>query len=336
MRRHCVQRHRLQRHGKRGRRNGTSRASHRAQQLPGAAQSTWQGIEMELEQAVYAPELGVPIALTLHALSLLSQLMLPGSAFALPGVSSNYKPPSQRRGHTRLFSDRRRGDAGKGYSAYLGRMLAAQRTAALTYTVRRSSYAVAHALARPDRCGGVQCLPLVLAAARVPPVVPRREGCVAESPRIARGAAARRAAAADVGGACSVRAMAHAATSPCSAHARSRCWNGLCLRRAHARRRRRVSACTRCVGRARGAPLCLFVRCRAHQTLLARTRAVVGRGRLAGHARIYDLCTDRRAHGRLLVPDVLPCARVRGAGARPPGALWRGPARVRRKGTSFI
>ena len=91
-----------------------------------------------------------------------------------------------------------------------------------------------------------------------------------------------------------------------------------------------------CVGRARGAPLCLFVRCRAHQTLLARARAVVGRGRLAGHARICDLCTDRRAHGRLLVPDVLPCARVCGAGARPPGALWRGPARVRRKGTSFI
>lgn len=110
--------------------------SHRLVQLSNAFQSGWQSLEMELEQAIYSPELGVPIGIALHALSLLSQVMLPGSSFALPFVSSTYAPSSQRRGKTHLFSQHRRSDDRKSYSAHLGRLLAAQRMAAQRYAVR--------------------------------------------------------------------------------------------------------------------------------------------------------------------------------------------------------
>ncbi|KAI3623202.1 hypothetical protein CBS14141_003985 [Malassezia furfur] len=101
--------------------------------LSSSLQSEWQSLEMELEQAVYSPELGVPIAIALHALSLLSQIMLPGSSFAIPFVSLTYAPSSQLRGKTHLFSQHRRSDGRKSYSAHLGRLLAAQRMAAQRY-----------------------------------------------------------------------------------------------------------------------------------------------------------------------------------------------------------
>ncbi|WFC96615.1 hypothetical protein MBRA1_003276 [Malassezia brasiliensis] len=107
-------------------------------QISNTFQSGWQTLEMELEQAIYSPELGVPMAIALHALSLLSQVMLPGSSFALPFVSSTYAPSSQRRGKTRLFSQNRRSDDRKSYSAHLGRLLAAQRMAAQRYAVRET------------------------------------------------------------------------------------------------------------------------------------------------------------------------------------------------------
>lgn len=130
---------------------------------------------MELEQAVYSPELGVPIAIALHALSLLSQIMLPGSSFAIPFVSSTYAPSSQLRGKTHLFSQHRRSDDRKSYSAHLGRLLAAQRMAAQRYAVRRTTDPVACAFACIDSRGRVQRVPALPSATHVPAVVPRRK-----------------------------------------------------------------------------------------------------------------------------------------------------------------
>ena len=88
-----------------------------------------QSLQMSVEELLQQPELGVPIAVGLHAASLAAQVMLPGSPFSVPLVSSSYVPPSQRRGQSRLFATRPRAD--HSYGAVLGRTLAMQRSAAL-------------------------------------------------------------------------------------------------------------------------------------------------------------------------------------------------------------
>ena len=92
---------------------------------------------MSAEELVHEPDLGVPLGLALHGLSLLSQVILPDSSFSLTASS---------RRHTRLFGSKRRSEGG--YSAYLGNLLAAQRGAALSFAVCRlfdASNAVPHA-----------------------------------------------------------------------------------------------------------------------------------------------------------------------------------------------
>ncbi|WFD34636.1 hypothetical protein MCUN1_001477 [Malassezia cuniculi] len=88
-----------------------------------------QSWQMALEELIQQPELGVPIAVGLHVASLVAQILLPGSPFAIPFVSSSYVPPSQRRGQSKLFATRPHAE--HGYGAVLGRTLAVQRSAAL-------------------------------------------------------------------------------------------------------------------------------------------------------------------------------------------------------------
>ena len=106
--------------------------------MPSALLARLQSLQMDIEELIHRPSLGLPLALLFHALSLLAQILLPASSFALRGLSSAYVPPSQRRGQAKLFASERRfgGGAPGSYAASLGRMIAAQRTTALRWTVR--------------------------------------------------------------------------------------------------------------------------------------------------------------------------------------------------------
>ncbi|WFD00531.1 hypothetical protein MYAM1_003280 [Malassezia yamatoensis] len=114
------------------------------EQFPGILQSLFQSLEMELDQAIMSPDLGVPAAIVLHALSLLSQLMLPNSSFTTFSSTSttNAEIRNGNRVKKPLFTSNRRTNSQKSYSAYLGQVLARQRRAALSYTSRLLSLAL--------------------------------------------------------------------------------------------------------------------------------------------------------------------------------------------------
>lgn len=99
------------------------------EQLPMLFAEQFQLALMSAEELVHEPDLGVPLGLALHGLSLLSQVILPDSSFSLTASS---------RRHTRLFGSKRRSEGG--YSAYLGNLLAAQRGAALSFASRMLSF----------------------------------------------------------------------------------------------------------------------------------------------------------------------------------------------------
>ncbi|WFD44593.1 hypothetical protein MPSI1_003261 [Malassezia psittaci] len=114
------------------------------EQFPGVLQSMFQSLEMELEQAIMSPELGIPAAIVLHGLSLLSQLMLPNSSFTTysRAATSSTEMRNGNRVKKPLFTSNRRNNSQKSYSAYLGQVLARQRRAALSYTSRLLSLAL--------------------------------------------------------------------------------------------------------------------------------------------------------------------------------------------------
>ncbi|PKI84808.1 hypothetical protein MVES_000868 [Malassezia vespertilionis] len=93
-------------------------------------QAALQSLEMELDDVVHEPRMGVPIGIALHLFSLLSQVILPGSALYFPGITPKAKP-------VHLFAPK-----GNGYAAYLARVVAEQRRAALLYVSRALSFAL--------------------------------------------------------------------------------------------------------------------------------------------------------------------------------------------------
>ncbi|WFD30478.1 hypothetical protein MSPP1_001499 [Malassezia sp. CBS 17886] len=106
----------------------------RLAQLPGMLQAYAQSWQMDLEDWMYESELGIPAALLLHALALVAQMILPGSSLGVVGRAAGT-------GATRpsLFASGRHAE---GYSAYLGRVLATQRNAALRVISRTMSLAL--------------------------------------------------------------------------------------------------------------------------------------------------------------------------------------------------
>lgn len=103
------------------------------EQLPSMAMAYLQGWWMDLASFLHQTSMGLPMGLLLHALSLLSQVMLPDSSFSLRAASR----PSHRA--SLLFASKRRDADMHGqhaYSARLGHMILAQRVAALQFTVR--------------------------------------------------------------------------------------------------------------------------------------------------------------------------------------------------------
>lgn len=88
---------------------------------------------MELAAFLHEPDLGVPVGMFLHLLSLLSQVMLPDSSFSLRSAQTQHYRSSRLFAGAKHASDAR---GARGYTNHLGKMIMAQRTAALQYTVR--------------------------------------------------------------------------------------------------------------------------------------------------------------------------------------------------------
>ncbi|KAL4400694.1 exit from mitosis regulator [Malassezia pachydermatis] len=108
----------------------------RMEQLPSMAMAYLQDWWMDLASFLHQTSMGLPMGLLLHALSLLSQVMLPDSSFSLRAASR----PSHRA--SSLFASKRREADMHGqhaYSARLGHMILAQRVAALQFTSRMLS-----------------------------------------------------------------------------------------------------------------------------------------------------------------------------------------------------
>ncbi|WFD23271.1 hypothetical protein MEQU1_001960 [Malassezia equina] len=100
-----------------------------------------QGWWMDLQSFVHKPELGVPVGVFLHVLSLLTQLLLPGSAF-----SGGRRSAGTLRHASHLFASHTRPTSDtsglKAYTEHLSRMILSQRHAAQRYTSRILSLAL--------------------------------------------------------------------------------------------------------------------------------------------------------------------------------------------------
>jgi len=94
-----------------------------------------QGWWMDLQTFVHNPELGVPVGLFLHVLSLLAQLLLPGSSF-----SGGRRSAGALRHSSHLFASHKRQvpdtSGVRAYTEHLSRMILSQRHAAQRWTVR--------------------------------------------------------------------------------------------------------------------------------------------------------------------------------------------------------
>lgn len=111
-----------------------SPSSHRLAQWPSILLAHAQGWWMDLQSFVHRPELGVPVGVFLHVLSLLAQLLLPGSAFSGGRRSAGTLRHASHlfASHTRPTSDT---SGVKAYTEHLRRMILSQRHAAQRYTV---------------------------------------------------------------------------------------------------------------------------------------------------------------------------------------------------------
>ncbi|WFD19654.1 hypothetical protein MCAP1_001890 [Malassezia caprae] len=96
---------------------------------------------MDLQAFVHKPELGVPVGLFLHALSLLAQLLLPGSSF-----SGGRRSAGSLRHSSHLFASHKRqvSDASgvRAHTEHLSRLILSQRHAAQRWTSRLLSIAL--------------------------------------------------------------------------------------------------------------------------------------------------------------------------------------------------
>ena len=108
--------------------------SRRLEQWPSVLLAYAQGWWMDLQAFVHKPELGVPVGLFLHVLSLLAQLLLPGSSF-----SGGRRSAGALRHSSHLFASHKRytSDASsvRAYTEHLSRMILSQRHAAQRWTV---------------------------------------------------------------------------------------------------------------------------------------------------------------------------------------------------------
>lgn len=103
------------------------------EQLPIILVERLQSLWMDIESLIHKPEMGVPIGVVMHAASLLSQLLLPGTSFL------NTRESMHRHARSKLFAPRSRfanAHDSHTYSAYIGRLVMQRRTAMLVYMSR--------------------------------------------------------------------------------------------------------------------------------------------------------------------------------------------------------
>ncbi|WFD26629.1 hypothetical protein MNAN1_001612 [Malassezia nana] len=110
----------------------------RLEQWPNVLLAHIQGWWMDLQAFVHKPELGVPVGLFLHALSLLAQLLLPGSSFG-----SRRRSAGALRHSSHLFASYKRAASEpkgvRAYTEHLSRLIVSQRHAAQRWTSRMLS-----------------------------------------------------------------------------------------------------------------------------------------------------------------------------------------------------